>query len=461
MTVQAAVQTGAGEGQARAAWATVFILMVLAALAYMDRAIIALLVEPIRRDLQIGDFQISLLQGAAFAVVYAVFGVPMGWLVDRFPRRTIIFLGVAVWSLAATACGAFAKTYPELVAARIVLGIGEAALGPAAYSLIGDLFPKARLGLASSVYAMGTVLGAGLAITVGGGVIAALVQQGPLSLPVAGALQPWQMAFVATGLPGLFLAPLIFLVPEPERRLKGQELAMAGERFLRFLTARGRYLACHFVGFGVIAVIGNAIAAWFPVYLQRRHGLPVGQVGLAVGAISALCGLAGYLAIGWTVDRLFARGWTAAHLLAGIVAAVGMGVFGALAFSAENLTLTLICYGIAFFLAPVSGAAVAHLQITTPPPFRGRVSALYLLVFTLMGFAAAPSLVAFFTDFVFRDPQRLGTSVIVTLVIAAPTAVLVLAAGLAPASRAVGGPEDAAAEPAPAGLNSTPQAARN
>src|SRR3546814_646680 len=120
------------------AWLSVVILLVVAILSYLDRQVIALMVEPIQASLKVSDFEIGLLQRVAFGLFYAIFGIPMGWLVDRYSRRKIIYFGMTCWSIAAAACG-LANSYWQLLLARFGVGIGEASLSPAAYSIISDL----------------------------------------------------------------------------------------------------------------------------------------------------------------------------------------------------------------------------------------------------------------------------------------------------------------------------------
>src|SRR5690606_17286854 len=142
----------------RYAWYVVGVLMVCYTLSFVDRQILSLLVTPIKEDLGLNDTQIGLLQGLAFALFYTMLGLPMGWLADRYSRRTIIAVGVLLWSFMTAVC-ALARSFWSLFAARIGVGVGEATLGPSAFSLITDYFPRDRLGTALSVYSMGIFIG--------------------------------------------------------------------------------------------------------------------------------------------------------------------------------------------------------------------------------------------------------------------------------------------------------------
>ena len=151
----------------RVAWTWVAVLIVTAILSYTDRQILSLLVDPIRQDLRIDDTRMSLLIGSAFAMIYGVAGLPLGWLADRGSRRGLILAGLLVWSLA-TVAGGFADSFVTLFASRIVVGLGEAALAPAAIALISDCFPSARRGFAVACFLSGIAIGNGVAVMVGG-----------------------------------------------------------------------------------------------------------------------------------------------------------------------------------------------------------------------------------------------------------------------------------------------------
>jgi len=417
------------------AWTTVGILLIASAMSSVDRQIIALLVEPIRKAFGVSDLQVGLLYGLAFGLFYALFGLPIGWLVDRYPRRLIISAGMTCWSLASAACG-MAGTYWHLLAARFGVGMGEAALAPAAYSMIADLFPPRRWGLALGVFITGASIGSALAFMGGGALIARLEAIGPVSVPLIGALQPWQMVFVITGLPGVAVALLVLALPEPERR---QLMPQRGEAsgFVDYLQGHRRYYACHFIGFGLVTILTYGSAAWMPAMLMRRFHVGVAEAGLLLGAISVVSAIPGSIFGGWIADRWFAGGARDAHLRYYAYACLGSAALAAVTFFvAGSLVLVLAGYAILHFFHPFTGPAAAHLQLATPNEFRGRASALFVMVFNLMGMCLGPPLVAVFTDYLFCDPARLSASLGVMYVGVALLAALVFAIGL-PAARAI------------------------
>jgi MFS family permease len=416
-------------------WWTLAVLVGLSAVSYVDRQIISLMVAPIRADLNVSDFQISLLQGIAFALFFAAFGLPLGWLVDRAQRRLVIFGGVVVWSLATAASG-LASSFGHLFIARLMVGAGEAALAPAAYSMIADLFPKRRLAFALSIFNIGGATGSALAVFLGGVLITSL-SQASVVLPGAGPLATWQLAFIAVGLPGLLLAFVIFLVREPQRsksppRTSGADMA----ELWAFVRTRRAFLACHFVGFGCMSALGYAAMNWMPAYMMRRFGVPVAEAGALVGVI-IVCSIPGGILASALVDRLFARGRADAHLFLYVFIALGLVALGPVAFAAGPLPVSVALVAGVMFLAAAPGTATAALQIATPPRLRGRVSALYLFVYQMIGLGLGPTVVAAFTDYVFKDDALVGWSIGCTIAIFGLAAALLFALGRAPMRRAI------------------------
>src|SRR5580692_8445229 len=198
----------------RYAWYVVGVLTLLYAFSFIDRQIFSLLVGPLRRDLRIGDAKMSLLIGFSFALFYTFFGIPLGRLADIYSRRLIIATGLVLWSGFTASCG-LAQTFETMLLLRMGVGVGEAALSPAAYSLITDYFPRERLATALSVYSMGIYVGSGMAYLLGGLVVAYASTQAMWTIPLLGAVHPWQIIFFLVGLPGIAIAPLLFTVKEP------------------------------------------------------------------------------------------------------------------------------------------------------------------------------------------------------------------------------------------------------
>jgi MFS family permease len=418
------------------AWLTLAILLLMYVVSFIDRNILALMVEPIKTDLAINDFQISLLQGLSFAFFFVLFGLPMGWLVDRSSRRKIIWLGMTFWSISAAAAG-LARSFGQLAVARFGVGAGEASLSPSAYSMLSDLFPRNRLSLAINIFAAGSSIGSAFAYALGAVAVSYAVSGGTHNVPLLGEVRSWQFVFLITGLPGIFIAPLIFLTPEPRRRHRNVD--RPNLRMLRsYLSKRRAYLSFTFLSVGMCTLLAYGTAAWFPTYLLRTHGLAIRDVGILVGSIGATTGIAGFVFSGWMSDRLLARGRGDAHMRPILVGAIVMTVMAVIGFGlTHNLVISLFAYATIHFVLPFSQAMTAHVQLTTPNEFRGQVSALYLFVHNLIGQALGPSVIAAFTQFVFLDPGKVGLSIAFTFAIFGTLAIVLLLIDLPLAREAI------------------------
>lgn len=424
----------------RLAWLTVIILTLFNAASYVDRQIISLMVEPIKRDLGVSDLQLGLVQGTAFALLYATFGLPLGWLVDKSSRRVVICAGASVWAIATTLSGV-ARTFLQLFVARVAVGAGEATLAPAAYSMLSDLFPPRQLGRALSTFQTGGIVGAAGAFLIGAGLISVANHMSEAPLPIIGHVHGWQIVFFAIGLPGLIAAPLALLL----REKRGEAAAVVGEEtFIHFLRRRSGYLAVHFLGFGLVIWLGYACSAWAPTVLIRKFGLSVSNAGEVLGVLLLICGVFGYYVAGQIGDRLWAKGRTDSAFRYGQVATILILLICPLAFVSGRLEIFLFGYAAEVVLVNQLGLAAAHLQIVTPKHLRGRLSALFLMVGYLVGIMFGPPSVGFATDMIFHNEARIDDALALVFAVVAPFAVLLFTIGRRVGQTAVA---DAAARP--------------
>ena len=416
------------------AWYAVAILFIAYTFSFADRFILSLLIEPIKQDLQLSDTKISLLHGFAFAIFYTVMGIPIGRLADKYNRRSIIALGVATWSLMTAVCG-ITRGYWQLFAARVGVGVGEAALSPAAYSMIADLFPPQKLGRALSVYTTGAFVGAGLAFIIGGTVIAAITSTPEITLPLIGTIRSWQAAFFVVGLPGLIVAALMYTVREPVRHINaaaGNDLVSITEVF-EYVRARWRVFGTHYLGFSLLGVVFNGITAWTPAFLSRSFDMSVGQSGPTIGALILVFGTAGIIIGGWLTDYLGRKGFEDGAMRTGLVAGIGCIPFAVLVPFMPTLQWVLLIYcPLLFFASFGFGAAAAALQQVTPNRMRGMVSAFYLFFLNLIGIGLGPTIIALITDYVFHDDQAVGFSLAIMAGCSGLLAALFLWRGLKP-----------------------------
>ena len=407
-------------------WVTVAVLFALYILSLTDRYIIALLVEPMKRDLGLSDFQISLLQGPAFALLFCLCAIPVGVGLDRFSRRLVLYGAITLWSVAATACG-LARGFGELFVARAGVGAGQSGFGTGSYSIIGDSFPPHRVSLAMSIFVMGGVMGAGIVFLLGGPIVAMAMAAGPVDLPLLGVVQPWQFVFIVTGLPGVAMALLVFLFKEPARRSRPSGVGYGPA--LALLRGHKRLYAAIFLGFGLTYAVTIGFQLWMPTYFIRTHGWEPARVGMVLG-IAQILGAATLPLHGWVVDTLFKRGRRDAHLfwcVATVLLAAPCAI-GSVLVPDGWAAVVLFTLFVACVLSTASmGPAVT--QVVTPAALRGRVSAIYVLVTGLIAMALGPAMVGFITDKLLGDAQKVGLSLLLTVPLLLLPAVLFLASG--------------------------------
>jgi MFS family permease len=405
------------------AWYVVFVLMICYTLSFIDRQILGMLVDPIKRDFNISDTGVGLLQGLAFVAFYTFMGLPVGWLVDRYSRRTIIAVGVFSWSLMTALC-AGASNFWALFATRMGVGVGEATLGPAAMSMTSDYFPKEKLGGALSVYAMGIFVGSGIAQIVGGAVTQRVAGMPAIALPVFGEIASWRLTFLIVGLPGLLVGLLVYTIREPLRRnllrkADGQSSRLSLGEVFREFRLRWRSVVGICVALSAQAACNYAIFAWAPTYFLRVHKWERATTGLTLGVMTLTAGIVGMYVGGRLCDRWIRQGIHEAPLKVGVVGAVWAGVFFGLAMSMPNLTLLLaLMVPAQFFLALPVGSSYASLQLVFPNQLRGQVAALLVFTISLGGQSLGPLLPALFTDHLFRDENMVGWSLAITVVLA-------------------------------------------
>jgi MFS family permease len=425
----------------RAAVYLMLVLTVANVFSYVDRIILNLMIGPIKQSFQISDTQVSLLQGLAFGVFYTLAALPIGRLVDFWDRRLIISLGGAVFSAATIACG-LAQSYVQLFLARVGVGAGEASLGPAAYSLMADTYPKEKLSGAMGVYTMGAFVGIGLAYVFGGLVVQWALRTGTLDLPLLGAVEPWQTAFIAAGAPGLLVALWVLTLKEPVRKgvagAPGAKLKPLPMReVLGHLAGRAGLYVPLFGGFCLITLSAYANTSWTPAFLGRVHGMDAGQTGLTLGLVVLLFGTTGALAGGRLADWLARRGRPDAPVIA---AMIGVGLAwlpGLIAPLAPTRETTIVALAVREFFAvfpfPLAAAAI---QMVTPNQLRGQTTAVYFFAINLVGLGLGPTVTALLSDHVFTETEGVRYSLAWVSGVAAPLALILLALARAPYRRA-------------------------
>jgi MFS family permease len=405
----------------RYAWYVVFVLMLCYTLSFVDRQILAFLVGPIKRDLNVTDTQIGLLGGPAFAIFYTFMGLLLGRLADKMSRRNIIAVGVVFWSFA-TATGSLAKNYTGLFLSRIGVGVGEATLAPSAFSLISDYFPKEKLSTALSVYSMGILLGSGVALIVGGMVIGAVSNNPPVDIPVLGTMAAWQVTFLVVGLPGVLVALLLITVREPQRKglsvtADGQVAAVSFKDALAQISLRWPIVLGVSFAMACQAMANYVLTSWGPEFFVRTYHWDKPKIGLTLGLITLSFGCLGLLVGGRLADRWVRQGVYEGPLKVGFIAVLGVActLAPATLVSDSRFTVALLMPAL-FFLGLPIGSAYASLQLIFPNQVRGVVSAILIFILNLGGMGLGPFLPGYFNDHLFHDPNKIGQSMAITVV---------------------------------------------
>jgi len=411
----------------------VAILVATAVLSYTDRQVLSLLVDPIRADLGISDTQISLLLGTAFAVVYGVAGIPLGWLADRTSRRNLIFGGVIVWTLGTLACG-LSQSFGQLFAGRLVVGLGEAVLSPAAISLISDYFPPSRRGTAVACFLSGIAMGIGAAILIGGGVLH-FVQVGALAGTPLADLAPWRMVLLLIGAPGLLWALVILAIRAPVRR--GAETATVDPSASGSQVAGAPKAAAGWPKvipiYAVVAIaslVDNAVGAWAPTLLTREFQLDRAQVGVQLGILLTAAFGGGVLIGGWLADKAGVTGGWSRKLLVCLVAG-GLILPVAASLNAANVTLVMLSIPAYFALSGiVTACGFSAILDVVPNRSRGLAMSISFFLNVAIGGAVGPTAVAMASDHLFGGESGLGPAIAVTVAVFYGVAIVALIAAL-------------------------------
>ncbi|MEL6686829.1 MAG: MFS transporter [Pseudomonadota bacterium] len=384
------------------AWYVVILLALLSIVSYADRLILAILVDPVKQELAVSDTQMGLLLGLSFASVYATLALILAQVADRHNRRNLIIIGVLIWSVM-TSCSAFADNFWQLALCRLGVGVGEAALGPAALSMIADLFNREKRHTPVSVFLAAGTVGGATAYLIGGAAVAAVSQMSGMDIPLIGEMSPWRLVFLGMGVPGILLGILmLFSVKEPVR-ISGDDMVSEVEASVidvvaHLRSARGLY-APIFLGLLFVQMMVYAIATWFASVFIRQYGLSITDTGYAFGFVALIFGTSGAIFGPYLVSRLERA--NISHAIFRIAAlAVAISVPGAIfAPIAPSLSLSIGALCVAMFGLSAGSALPALLpQLIAPNAVRARVTALYFFIANIVGLGLTPVLIGLLND---------------------------------------------------------------
>jgi predicted MFS family arabinose efflux permease len=372
-------------------------LMLVYMSSHIDRGIVGILVEPIKKDLNLSYTQMGILSGLAFAVFYATLGIPLAILADRANRRNIIVVALTTWSAMTVVCG-LAQNYTQLLLARIGVGIGEAGSSPQSHSMISDMYAPHERARALGFYSLGVTFGGMLGALVGGYVS---VHWG------------WRAAFFVVGAPGILLALIVYLtVPEPPRlnqvsRPEGANAWQAMGEGFKFIWASH---ACRHViaGLTLTAFVGYGASFFGAAFLETTHKIPRDQIGLILGPVAGLVGGAGILVGGYFADKWGksdAR-WTAWVVAIGKI--IAFPLILAYYLSEDFWVAVAFLLPGSFFGTFYLGPAFAMVQSVSPPAMRATTAAIALFILNLVALGLGPTVVGFASD-VLNKQFNLGT----------------------------------------------------
>ena len=406
-------------------WYIVWVLLAVSILSYVDRLILSFLIGPIKAELHLTDTQIGLITGLAFAVLYVVAGLPLGRLMDKANRSFVLAICVVVWSIG-TACSGLASGFLALFLARVAVGTGEAGLSPAAVSLIGDYFSRDEAKRPLGVFTVGVYLGGGVALILGGELIAYLTSLHAIILPFLGRLSAWRAVFVVMGFPGLLLAAIVVMSVREPRSTRRSSAPATLKQTLAFGRRNQTLLLLTMSALVVYGFNAYGLLNWYPAMLMRTFRITTRVVAWTYGPAFLLGGTLGALSFAPVVKSLDRRGhpnaaftvagWTLAVITVATIAAPLMPTLaGAIFFS----FITLFCS------AMTVTAAYSIITSVVPAELRGMYTAAYMAVMNITGGAFGAVIVGLLTDYVV-SASRLNLALVIMALVFGPTSVLLM-----------------------------------
>ncbi|MEI9994401.1 MAG: MFS transporter [Rhizomicrobium sp.] len=369
------------------AWIVLGILCFVYVLNFLDRSLLSILAKPIQDSLHVSDGQLGLIGGLYFALFYCFISIPVGWIADRTNRVWVLSIACALWSAATMACGA-AATYPQLVAARMTVGVGEAGGVPPSYAIISDYFPSGRRGTALSLYNLGPPIGAALGTAFGASIAAAY---------------SWRAAFVVLGSVGLFAALLVILsVREPRRGgLDAPSVGAAasgfGQTIVMFFSKPALVLAA--LASGATQIITYGAGNFSTLFLMREKGMTLHEVAIYAALAVGIAMSAGIIVSGRVIDRFTRRSRQAYALIPAASLTLAIPFFvGFIRAPTWPLALAFMIgpYFLNYFYL---SSSVTLVQEEVRPDQRVTSGALLLLVMNLIGMGVGPTFVGAASDF--------------------------------------------------------------
>jgi MFS family permease len=408
-------------------------------ISFIDRQMINYLVVPIKEDMGLTDFEISFIQGWGFVLAYIIFSIPFGRIVDKVNRVRVLIGGIIIWSVATAACG-FSKNSWQLVLSRSGVGAGEAALTPASWSIISDLFPVEKRSFPMSIYLMGPYIGQGLSLLFGAQILR--IYNEPVTLFESIIVQPWQIIFLIIAVPGVILGLLMFALKDPERKEvliseKEEGTDSIKEVFAYVIKNIGAYMPL-LIGSAFIVVLLYGVQSWVPTFLHRIHGWEHTRIGDQYGLVALFAGSLGVVSGPMAEKYLTKLNFNAATIIVCIITAVALTIIGPITFLSLSSDIVLIGIFItSFFITLPLALFATSLQNITPNQYRGVVTGLYVFTVNITGYGLGPMVVAFFTDKVFKSEMAIDLSMAAMFLICGPISFFIFYLGRKPFAKAL------------------------
>lgn len=362
-------------------WYALTLLTIVYALNFLDRSLIYILFTPIKKELFLSDLELALLGTTSFVIFYTLLGIPFGRLADRTIRKNLIAIGLAVWSLFSGLTG-YAESFWGIFLCRVMVGVGEATLGPAALSLLSDYFPVRMRATIQAIYSAGIPLGGGIAFFLGGWI---------------GGSLGWRWAFYLLGFPGLLVALFVFLLKEPPRGQteKNTVLYQSGDWKKLFSSKALRF---HHIGYALFALAAYSLNIWGPSFFSRVHGLSLATVGSLAGILSILGGLPGTVLGGYASDwfRKKGPGGRMRFTAYGAICCVPLWL---ILLNSNNLVLLLFTNLLLLAVALIwLGPAAADVHDIAGPQLRGLGIGIYFFTVNIIGYGFGPPIIGKIND---------------------------------------------------------------
>lgn len=363
------------------AWYALGLLTFVYLLNFLDRTLIYILFAPIKSEMSFSDFELGLLGTTSFVIFFTLLGIPFGRLADRSSRKNMIAAGLAVWSLFSGLTG-FATGFWPLFLCRVMVGVGEATLGPAALSLLSDYFPPRMRGTVQAIYASGVTLGAGLAFFFGGWIAQYF---------------GWRLAFYFLGFPGLAVAVLVFLLrEEPRGRTEVSTVKYTGKDWkVLFRSIPFRY---HLAGYALYGLASNSLSIWGPTFVARVHGYNLATIGRYAGILSLVVGVPATVFGGYLSDRLRRSGPGGRMQLTSIAALFAIPLWFLLLFAESGEMLLLgnfLLLGLSLLWV---GPAMADVHDISGPHLRGLGIGIFVCAVNLTAYGVGAPLIGKIND---------------------------------------------------------------